>query len=96
MREEKWITELQMMRMCTMHDDENVNRAVAGFSWICSNSRKDVLRACLNEGVEFTERMSKGRLFQTVGPVKEKDLSPKVFLFVVGTQSMELSEDERS
>ena len=43
------ITELQVMRECTMHDDENVNRAVAGFSWIRSNSRKDVvLRACLN------------------------------------------------
>ena len=30
------------------------------------------------------ERVSKGRLFHTVGPVKEKDLSPKVFLFVAG------------
>ena len=35
---EEWITELQVMRMCTMHDDENANRAVAGlFSWIRSN-----------------------------------------------------------
>ena len=25
-----WIIELQVMTMCTMHDDENVNRAVAG------------------------------------------------------------------
>ena len=38
--------------------------------------------------------MSNGRLFQTVGPVKEKDLSPKIVLFVVGTQSMKLSQDE--
>ena len=29
---EKWILELQVMTMCTMHDDENVNRAVAGLS----------------------------------------------------------------
>ena len=42
------------------------------------------------------ERMSNGRLFQFVGPKKEKDLSPKVFLFVAGTRSMKLSEDERS
>ena len=42
------------------------------------------------------ERMSNGRLFQTVEPVKEKDLSPKVCLFVVGTRSVKLSEDERS
>ena len=40
------------------------------------------------------ERMSKRRLFQTVGPVEEKDLSPKGFLFVVGTESTTLSEDE--
>ena len=30
------------------------------------------------------KRMSKGRQFQTVWPEKEKDLSPKVCLFVVG------------
>ena len=29
-----------------------------------------------------------------MGPVKEKDLSPKVFLFVVGTRSAKLSENE--
>ena len=46
--------------------------------------------------VEFMERMSKGRLFQTVGPVKEKDLSPKVFLFVIGARSVKLSEDDRN
>ena len=34
----KWITELQVMGMCTMHDDENVNRAVVAFSWMQSNS----------------------------------------------------------
>ena len=27
-----WITELQVMRMCAMHDDENLNREVAGYS----------------------------------------------------------------
>ena len=32
------ITELQVMRECTMHDDENVNRAVVGFSSIRNNS----------------------------------------------------------
>ena len=42
------------------------------------------------------ERMSNGRLFQTAGPVKEKELSLKVFLFVVGTRSVKLSKDERS
>ena len=42
------------------------------------------------------ERMSNGRLFQTVRPVKEKDLSPKGFLFVVGTRSVKLSEDEQN
>ena len=43
-----------------------------------SNSRKDVfLRTCVNEEVEFMERMSKRRLFQTQGPVK--DLS-KIFI----------------
>ena len=31
----EWMTELQVMRKCTMHDDENVNRAVAGY--ICIN-----------------------------------------------------------
>ena len=36
--EGKWIMELQVMIMYTKHDDENVNRAVAGFSWIRSNS----------------------------------------------------------
>ena len=50
----------------------------------------------LSERVEFMEPMSKGRLFQTVGPVKEKDLSPKVFLLLDGTGSLKLSEDERS
>ena len=30
---EKWIIELQVMTMCKMHYDENVNIAVAGFSW---------------------------------------------------------------
>ena len=40
--------------------------------------------------------MSNRRLFQTVGPVKEKNLSPKVFLFVVGTPSVKLSEDKPS
>ena len=47
-----------------MHDDKNVNRAVAGFSWIQSKSskKKSALRACLNEGVESIELMSKGRL----------------------------------
>ena len=34
----KWITELQVMKMCTMHDDEKVNIAEAGFSWKRSNS----------------------------------------------------------
>ena len=38
--------------------------------------------------------MSNGRLFQTVGPEKVKDLFPKVFQFVVGTRSVKLSEDE--
>ena len=43
---EKWIIELQVMRMCTMHDDENVNRAVAGFSWIQNKLlKRRVLRA---------------------------------------------------
>ena len=55
-----------------------------------------VLRACLNAGVVFMERLATGKLFQTVGPLKEIDLSPKVFLFVVGTRSVKLSEDERS
>ena len=56
---EKWIIELQVMRMCTMHDDENVNRAVAGFSWIQNKLLKRcVLRACLNDGVEFMEQIS--------------------------------------
>ena len=30
--------EVQVMRICTMHDDEDVNRTVAGFNWIGSNS----------------------------------------------------------
>ena len=40
------------------------------------------------------ERISKGRLFQTVGPVKETDLSPKFCLFVAGTRSVKLSQAE--
>ena len=58
--------------------------------------KRCVLRAYLIEGVEVTERMSKGRLFQTVGPVKEKDLSPKVSLSVAGTRSVKLAEEARS
>ena len=42
------------------------------------------------------ERMSKGRLLQTVGPMKEKDLSPTFFVLVFGSRSVKLSEDERS
>ena len=57
--------------------------------------KRRILIVCLNEGVEFMERMSKGRLFQTVGSVKDDDLSPKVFLFVVGTRSVKLSKGER-
>ena len=34
------ITTLQVLRVCAKHD--NVNRAVAGFSWIQSNSSTDV------------------------------------------------------
>ena len=63
------MTELQVMRVCTMRDDENVTRAVAGLSWIRNNSRC-FLRTCLNSGVEFMERMSNEKLFQIVGPVK--------------------------
>ena len=40
------------------------------------------------------EHMPKRRLFHTVMPVKEKDLYLKVFLFVAGTGSLKLSEDE--
>ena len=40
--------------------------------------------------------LSNGRLFPNVGPGKEKDLSPKVFLFVVGTRRVKLLEDERA
>ena len=32
-----------------------------------------VLRAHLNAGVEFMEYMSKGRLFQSVWPIKDGD-----------------------
>ena len=32
-----WITDLQVMRIYTMHDNENINGAVAGFNWIRSN-----------------------------------------------------------
>ena len=42
------------------------------------------------------QQMSNGRLFPNVGPGKEKDLSPKVFLFVVGTRRVKLLEDERA
>ena len=64
----KWIIELQAMTMCTMHGDEDVNRAVIGFSWMQSNCWKDVVvGACLNEGVDSTERMSNGRLFRLRG-----------------------------
>ena len=35
-------TILQVMRTCTMHGGENVNRAAVGFSSIQSNSWKDV------------------------------------------------------
>ena len=38
----KWTTELRVMRIGTMHDDDIVNRAAAGFRWIRSNSSKDV------------------------------------------------------
>ena len=32
------MTDLQVMRMCAMRDDENVNTAVVGFSWIQTRS----------------------------------------------------------
>ena len=54
MEGERGITELHVRRLCTTHDDENVNTAVAGFSWIRSRC---VLRACLNEGVVFMENL---------------------------------------
>ena len=44
----------------------------------------------------MSQRMSNGRLFQTVRPVKEKDISSKVFRFVDGTQRMKLSGDDQS
>ena len=44
-----WIMELQVIIMFTKHDDENVNRAVAGFSWIRRNSWKDVCIKSLSE-----------------------------------------------
>ena len=40
--------------------------------------------------------MSNGRLFQTVRPVKEKDISSKVFRFVDDTQRVKLSDDDQS
>lgn len=42
------ITILQMMRICTMHEDENMNRAVSGVS-SRSNSGKDVYFESLSE-----------------------------------------------
>ena len=42
------------------------------------------------------EQVSNGRLSQTVETVKEKGLSPKVFLFEVGTRRVKLSEHKRS
>ena len=36
----------------------------------------------MNAGEDLMERMSKGRLFQTVGSMKEKDLPPSL-LFAV-------------
>ena len=68
----KWITELQVMRTCTTHADENVTRAVADLV----GYEVTLEKMCLNEGVEFKERISNGRLFQTVGPVKSR----KIFL----------------
>ena len=53
------------------------------------------MRACLNVGVDFVEPVSKGRLFLTAEPVKEKDLSLKVFLFVESTQRVKLSGGEQ-
>ena len=41
-----------------------------------------------NAGVDFMERMSKRRLRQTVGPVKEMEHSLKICLFVDGTQRL--------
>ena len=80
-----------------MLEDENVTGAVLEFSQIKKKLVKRwILRACLNAGVDFMERMSNVRLFQTVGPVKEKGLCQKVFLNVDSTQRVKLSDEERS
>ena len=42
------------------------------------------------------EQMSNGRLFQNLGPIKEEDFSPNVFLLVDGIQIMKLSNDLQS
>jgi len=54
------------------------------FSWIKKSLfRRCVLRdSCLNAGADFMEQMSKGGLFQPVGP--------EAFLFVDGTQRLKL------
>ena len=45
---------------------------------------------------EDEERTSCGRAFQTEGPEKEKDRSPKERVETDGRRRVEVSEDERS
>ena len=58
--------------------------------------KRCVLRACLNAGVDLVEHtcMSKERLFRTVGPMKEKGPSLKVYLLVDGMHRVKPSKDE--
>ena len=75
-----------------MHEDENTTGAAVEFSskYTQNNPGKVcVLGARRNAGVDFIERMPIERLLQTVWPMKEKDLSPKVHLFVDGMQIRE-------
>ena len=46
--------------------------------------------------MDTTEQTLNGKLFQTAAPVTEENVSPKVFLFVDGTQKVELSDGERN
>ena len=56
--------------------------------------KRCILRACLNAGVDFMERMSNERLFQTAGLTKENGPFSKVLQFFDGRQRVKLSDDE--
>ena len=66
-----------------MHDNTNMNETAAGAE-LDSKSllNRYILRVCMDDGMDFAVRMSKGALqFQNVGTIRRRTLLPKNLCF---------------